>query len=142
MKTENIVVLAALGFGAFYLAKRQAGPGGRTINPQQQAGQQANQTGSLIAQGFNAFRGLFGGGTSTPTNNGYTANPNYVRQVPTSNTSPNQPGYGWQFFDNGTSIDPNGAYFYGGERVWAPDAVAINPPNSYMTQDQFQMNEF
>lgn len=33
---------------------------------------------------------------------------------------PGQPGWGWQYFDNGTAIDPSGAYWYQGQRVWAP----------------------
>ena len=27
---------------------------------------------------------------------------------------------GWRYFDNGTSIDPYGAYYQGGQLVWSP----------------------
>lgn len=33
---------------------------------------------------------------------------------------PGQPGYGWTYFENGTVIDPNGAYYLNGKQVWRP----------------------
>lgn len=42
--------------------------------------------------------------------------PDYVVEVP-NNALPGQPGWGWQYFSNGAAIDPNGSYFYKGERV-------------------------
>lgn len=29
-----------------------------------------------------------------------------------------QPGFGWQYFDNGTAIDSAGNYYFQGQRVW------------------------
>lgn len=130
MKTENIVILAALGFGAFYLTKRQAAPAYRPTNAtpaQQQAQQQAQQTGSMIAQGVNAIRGIFGLGSTAAA-----ATPSgYVNALTNYSQTPGQAGYGWQYYSDGTAINPQGEYFYGGEKVWSPDAVAVNPANSY-----------
>jgi len=33
-----------------------------------------------------------------------------------------QPGYGWRYYSDGTSIDPSGSYYYRGEKVWSPPA--------------------
>jgi hypothetical protein len=33
---------------------------------------------------------------------------------------PGQPGYGWRYFTDGTTIDPTGAYYSGGKKVWSP----------------------
>ena len=137
MKTENLVILAALGFGAFYLSKRQAAPVYRPTNASA-AQQQAQQGSSMIAQGIGAVGKLFGLGGTTAA-----AKPSgYVGALQNYSQTPGQAGYGWQYFDNGTAINPQGEYFFGGAKVWAPDAVAVNPPNSYMTQDMFQLNEF
>jgi hypothetical protein len=140
MKSENILILAALGFGAYYFTRQKA-----TAQPlryptnasaAQQQAQQQQQTGSLIAQGIGALGSLFGMGSSAAKPAGY------VNALTNYSTTPGQAGYGWQYFDNGTSIAPTGEYYFGGEKVWAPDALAINPANSYMTQDMYQMNEF
>lgn len=32
---------------------------------------------------------------------------------------PGQPGYAWQYFDNGVAISPNGDYYLNGEKVWS-----------------------
>lgn len=32
----------------------------------------------------------------------------------------NQPGVGWRYFSDGTSIDPSGVYYMNGVEVWAP----------------------
>lgn len=34
------------------------------------------------------------------------------------------PGFGWQYFTNGTAIDSAGNYYFGGQRVWTNTAVA------------------
>lgn len=31
-----------------------------------------------------------------------------------------QPGYGWQYYTDGTAIDPKGNYYLNGEMVWSP----------------------
>lgn len=33
---------------------------------------------------------------------------------------PGQPGYGWKYYNNGTSIDPQGNYYFQVEKVWSP----------------------
>lgn len=77
---------------------------------------------------------IIAGGSSTPFG---TAIGNYIRdymrsstgQTPTSdiaqlitnNAQPGEPGYGWQYYSNGTSIDPQGNYYQNGEFVWSPN---------------------
>lgn len=90
MKTEQIILLAGLGLGAYYLytkqraqtvstagqsayAQRMGFPPNYTGGYQTQSQREASQSlaaGSLIVQGIgavqNLFGGLFGGGTSAP----------------------------------------------------------------------------
>lgn len=43
-------------------------------------------------------------------------------------SNPSAPGsesYGWQYFSNGTAIDPQGNYYYQGNKVWSP--TTTNP---------------
>ncbi len=35
-------------------------------------------------------------------------------------TLPGQPGYGWQYFSDGTAIAPDGSYYSSGVKVWDP----------------------
>ena len=136
MKTENILILAALGLGAFYLTKRQTTPlvarYPTNATAAQQQAQQQQQTGNLIGMGLGALGSLFGMGSSAAKPTGY------VNALTNYSTTPGQAGYGWQYFDNGTTISPQGEYYFGGEKVWAPDAVAVNPANSYMSSDMYQ----
>lgn len=32
---------------------------------------------------------------------------------------------GWDYYSDGTVIDPDGSYYYGGEKVWSPSAPAV-----------------
>ena len=80
----------------------------------------------MIAQGIGAIGSLFGLGKTANA----TKPAGYVNAL-TNYSQPGQAGAGWQYFDNGTAINAQGEYFFQGEKVWAPDAVAINPPNSY-----------
>lgn len=49
-------------------------------------------------------------------------------KAPTSNSPeqifngalPGQPGYGWDYFTNGVTIDPDGNYYMNGRQVWSP----------------------
>lgn len=34
--------------------------------------------------------------------------------------NPGQPGYNWQYFDNGVAISPTGEYYKNGVKVWSP----------------------
>ena len=58
----------------------------------------------------------------------YSSDPNYqealygsdyVTQIPNT-AQEGQPGYGWQYFDNGTAISPDGKYYYQGELAYDP----------------------
>ena len=44
---------------------------------------------------------------------------------------PGTEGYGWQYFSDGTAIDPSGGYYYQGQPVWSPPAT-----DNYLTNDQ------
>ncbi len=45
----------------------------------------------------------------------------FVNTIPNA-ARPGDDAYGWQYFDNGTVIDPNGAYWLNGAMVWAPSS--------------------
>lgn len=32
---------------------------------------------------------------------------------------PGQPGFGWQYFTDGTAIGPDGSYYSNGQKVWS-----------------------
>lgn len=34
--------------------------------------------------------------------------------------STGDPGYGWQYYTDGTAISPDGTYYHNGVAVWAP----------------------
>jgi len=38
----------------------------------------------------------------------------------TNNADPGEPGWGWSYFTDGTSIGPDGTYFKNGAKVWSP----------------------
>lgn len=33
---------------------------------------------------------------------------------------PGQPGWGWDYFEGGVAIDPDGTYYLNGSKVWSP----------------------
>lgn len=37
-----------------------------------------------------------------------------------NNALPTQPGYGWQYFTDGTAISPEGIYYQNGREIWRP----------------------
>lgn len=55
----------------------------------------------------------------------------------TNTAGAGQPGYGWQYFSDGTAIDPNGTYYKNGVKIWAPasayDGVIVGA--SYLNLD-------
>lgn len=53
-----------------------------------------------------------GGGTRPTMQSGTKAIPNPAME--------GEPGYGWQYFTDGTAISPNGEYYKNGEPVWSP----------------------
>lgn len=156
MKTNQILILAGLGLGAFFLmsrsaqaaqvstagqsayAKRQGfAPNTRApVTQGQREAMQAMEAGGLIAQGIGAVRQLFGaiGGGTAPAQGATTEIPN--------SALPGQTGYGWTYYSDGTAIDPNGAYYSGGQAVWKPqidnsDSVAVNPIDQYSSGIQW-----
>lgn len=45
--------------------------------------------------------------------------PSYATSV--FNTAlPGQAGWGWQYFNDGTAIGPDGSYYTNGQKVWSP----------------------
>src|SRR3990167_8736388 len=68
-----------------------------------------------------AIRPPTGSGTAGALNN-YGNAP--VTQI--NNTAlPGQEGWGWQYYSDGTAIDPSGQYYYQGALVWSPGAGAM-----------------
>jgi hypothetical protein len=56
-------------------------------------------------------------------------NPDTLQQETTviENTAqPGQEGYGWQYFSDGTVIDPSGNYYRDNELIWSPDNSGTN----------------
>ena len=151
MKTNQILVLAGLGMGAYFLMTRsaQAAPvstagqsayakrQGFAPNPTTTGGMQAQQSyqaGGLIAQGLNAVGALVG--LLKGVKSAEQA-PSMTNEIQNS-ALPGQTGYGWRYYSDGTAIDPNGAYYSGGQAVWEPqidnsDSVAVNPVDQYST---------
>lgn len=58
-------------------------------------------------------------GTLTSSLSGLLSGKTDVTEVPNSATE-GQPGYGWKYFSDGTSIDPEGNYYRGNEKIWSP----------------------
>jgi hypothetical protein len=45
--------------------------------------------------------------------------PSYTKSI--FNTAlPGQEGWGWQYFNDGTAIGPDGSYYTNGQKVWSP----------------------
>lgn len=38
----------------------------------------------------------------------------------TNTATPGSEGYGWKYYSDGTSIDPQGNYYQGGQKIWSP----------------------
>lgn len=55
-----------------------------------------------------------GAGTSAPIT-GYQK----VNEI-LNTVFPGEIGYGWKYYDDGTSIGPDGAYYFQGKKVWSP----------------------
>jgi hypothetical protein len=73
---------------------------------------------------WDSFTGWLGGGDSSSSGGSSWYDPDsygedYVGNIPNT-AQQGQPGYGWQYFDNGTAISPEGKYYYGGELVYDP----------------------
>lgn len=65
---------------------------------------------------FDILKKTFGfGGSEAPTVD--------TTQVIPNTATPDDPAYGWQYFTDGTAIDPSGNYYKGGELIYAPTPV-------------------
>lgn len=143
MQTKQIAIFAAVGLGAYMLLSaskpgQARAPGTyapiyptRPLNtvgnmPGMTARQQLDATNnSLLYTAGRFLNGVFGGGSgSSQANSGAT------RQI-SNDDVPGQPGYGWRYYSDGTTIGPDGSYYSGGNLVYTPDSVAVNPPGGY-----------
>lgn len=94
MKSIDLLVLAGAGALAWYLVRRAGAP-------------------ALAPAAPGAVRG--GGNPAAPDQPGSI----FVRDV-LNPAMPGQPGWGWRYYDNGTAIGPDGAYYLNGVKVWEP----------------------
>jgi len=83
--------------------------------------------GQMVGAAGNAVTGLLGSLFGTNTSN------SAVSSIPNTSTE-GQPGYGWQYFSDGTSISPTGQYYQGGSLIYDPSnpsgAASTNPDMS------------
>jgi hypothetical protein len=58
-------------------------------------------------------------GASSLNNGGQVSVSNFTKSI--FNTAlPGQEGWGWQYFNDGTAIGPDGSYYTNGQKVWSP----------------------
>lgn len=129
---NNLILLAVLGIGAYWVFSRQA-----MAQPYQVRPGQPNQTAQNVNAGANmvnavgrvitGIAGWFGGGARAANGTG-------PGLIPNDDTA-GQPGHGWQYFTNGTAISPTGTYYHNGQAVWSPDGAAVNPPGNVSAYD-------
>jgi hypothetical protein len=55
--------------------------------------------------------------------------------IDTSNIKPGEEGFGWQYFNNGVSISPEGNYYQGGNLIYSPPSDLTTPSDAAMAQD-------
>lgn len=96
MKNDTLLIAAVAGIGLYAIA-RMVKPAGAAVRPPS------------------------GAGTASSLNN----NGN-VPVTEINNTAlPGQPGWGWNYYSNGTAIAPDGSYYLNGQKVWSPGAGAM-----------------
>jgi len=84
--------------------------------------------GQMVGAAGNAVTGILGSlfGNTSPSTGA-------VSSIPNTSTE-GQPGYGWQYFSDGTSISPTGQYYQGGTLIYDPSnpsgAASTNPDMS------------
>ena len=72
---------------------------------------------------FQARKGTTSGPAKTGSNTGSTgAASSWVNEV--FDAGGGQFGNGWRYFDNGTAIDQEGNYYFGGQRVYTASLTA------------------
>lgn len=137
---KNMLMLAALGIGAYWLATRKAragqasalgasrgffySPARASVSPGAQPTLGSNSL-------FSALGGLLGGVVRSAPGMGGTTEIN-------NTATPGAAGWGWQYYSDGVAISPDGTYYKNGQEVWTPgssssDGVAVNPANGYST---------
>lgn len=122
----NVILLAGLGLGAFWLLTRR-GNAPMTVRP-------ANAAQPSTAQKVNAFSNLLGTAGRLFGIGGAAATQPGAGRIFNDDTA-GQPGYGWQYFTDGTAISPTGTYYHQGQPVWSPDGAVYNPPGNVSTWD-------
>lgn len=124
---KNLMLLAALGIGAYWLVSRPArastrpGTGSGTVGGMAPRPNPPSSSSNLLNGVLSGLGTYFKGGATGATY-GTTEIPN--------DDLPGQPGYGWTYYSDGTAIGPDGSYYFNGLPVWSPsttDAVAANP---------------
>lgn len=131
---KNLLILAALGIGAYWFVTRQAraasgargAASGFMLSPARASsapGAQPNLGAGLFAALGTFLGGKPSGGSGT---------------IEVTNTaSPGQIGWGWSYYSDGTAISPDGTYYKDGRQIWSPasaDSVAGNPANAYSNE--------
>lgn len=71
---------------------------------------------------FQTRKGTQGGTAKTGNTTGSTGPASWVNEV--FDAGGGQFGNGWRYFDNGTAIDPQGNYYFGGQIVYSAPASA------------------
>ena len=144
MSNKNLIIIAALGIGAYVYMRqqRQGGAAGGAVRPVVTN----PQVGAPAAGATGGGGGLFDmvGALFAPLRNGFVGQ----QQPPTTQIAnddlPGQAGYGWKYYSDGISISPDGTYYKDGVVAWAPsngDSVPINDPSAYWTPTPYEVTE-
>jgi len=95
-------------------------------------GNKVTQPGILSQLGIKGgVSGLLGNATGDATRPDVSG----VTNVTPSGLQPDDEGFGWQYFSNGTTIDPNGNYYQNGQLVYSPAQDLTSPSDSAMSGD-------
>ena len=124
---NNMLILAVIGIGAFWMMTRRATARPYQVKPANAAQGSTAAKVNALSSLINSAGRLFGGGGSAAQATGPSLIPN--------DDTAGQPGYGWQYFTNGTAISPSGTYYHQGQPVWSPDGQVINPPGNVSAWD-------
>lgn len=97
MKNDTLVIVAAAGVGLYLISKMINKPGGVVMRPPS------------------------GGGTAGSLNNNGSPP---VTEI-TNTALPGQTGWAWRYYSDGTAIDPQGNYYFQGQKVYSSGAGAM-----------------
>jgi hypothetical protein len=74
----------------------------------------------ISGNNYSSIAEALGAGANSLFNSLFRSGGNdFVTTIP-NNTNFGDIGYGWQYFSNGTAIDPSGNYYYQGDQIWSP----------------------